>query len=130
MLFAQAERRLAVADQLARVIPDERDADRVVHLPPDILRARSQSAGAIFDRMPRYEQPPSPLPRPPLGGRGLRRVGEATPSLTRSWVRGATRSEIAPSRIPHIKSFPFRTRNYPIRLAFSRGAGWGEGLSE
>jgi hypothetical protein len=40
MLLAQAERRLGIADQLARVIPDERDADRVVHLLPDILRVR------------------------------------------------------------------------------------------
>src|SRR3984893_610593 len=40
MLLAHAERRLAIADQLARVIPDGRDADRVVHLLPDILRAR------------------------------------------------------------------------------------------
>jgi hypothetical protein len=40
MLLAQAERRLGIADQLARVIPDERDADRVTHLLADILRAR------------------------------------------------------------------------------------------
>ena len=40
MLLAQAERRLGIADQLAGVMPDERDADRVVHLLPDILRAR------------------------------------------------------------------------------------------
>src|SRR6202166_169327 len=40
MLLAQADRRLGIADQLARVIPDERDASRVVHLLPDILRAR------------------------------------------------------------------------------------------
>jgi hypothetical protein len=40
MLLAQAERRLGIADQLARVIPDERDVDRVVYLLPDILRAR------------------------------------------------------------------------------------------
>src|SRR6202051_226215 len=40
MLLAQAEHRLGIADQLARVIPDERDADRGVHLLPDILRAR------------------------------------------------------------------------------------------
>jgi hypothetical protein len=40
MLLAQAERRLGIADQLARVIPDERDADRVTHPLPDILRAR------------------------------------------------------------------------------------------
>jgi hypothetical protein len=40
MLLALAERRLGIADQLARVIPDGRDADGVVHLLPDILRAR------------------------------------------------------------------------------------------
>jgi Transposase DDE domain group 1 len=40
MLLAQAERRLGIADQLARVIPDHRDADRITHLLPDILRAR------------------------------------------------------------------------------------------
>jgi hypothetical protein len=39
MLLAQAERRLAIADQPAWATPDERDADRVVHLLPDILRA-------------------------------------------------------------------------------------------
>jgi hypothetical protein len=40
MLLAQAERRLGIGDQLTRVIPDERDASRVLHLLPDILRAR------------------------------------------------------------------------------------------
>ena len=40
MLLAQADRRLGVADRLARVIPDGRDPDRVTHLLPDILRAR------------------------------------------------------------------------------------------
>jgi Transposase DDE domain group 1 len=40
MLLAQAERRLGIADQLARAIPDRRDPDRVTHLLPDILRAR------------------------------------------------------------------------------------------
>jgi len=40
MLLAQADRRLGIADRLAREIPDKRDADRVVHLLPDILRAR------------------------------------------------------------------------------------------
>jgi Transposase DDE domain group 1 len=40
MLLAQAERRLGIADQLARVMPDEREANRVIHLLPDILRAR------------------------------------------------------------------------------------------
>ncbi|HEU0216857.1 MAG TPA: IS1380 family transposase [Stellaceae bacterium] len=40
MLLAQADRRLGLADRLARVIPDGRDRQRVTHLLPDILRAR------------------------------------------------------------------------------------------
>jgi Transposase DDE domain group 1 len=40
MLLAQAERRLTIADKLAQVIPDGRDADRVIHLLLDIVRAR------------------------------------------------------------------------------------------
>jgi Transposase DDE domain group 1 len=48
MLLAQAERRLGIAElrakeaspELAAVIPDGRDPDRVTHLLPDILRAR------------------------------------------------------------------------------------------
>ena len=40
MLLAQAERRLGIADRLARVIPDERHASRVTHVLSDILRAR------------------------------------------------------------------------------------------
>jgi hypothetical protein len=40
MLLAQAERRLGIAAQLAAVIPDGRDASRVVHPLADILRAR------------------------------------------------------------------------------------------
>ena len=39
MLLAEAERRLGIADRLARVIPGERAADRVARLLPDILRA-------------------------------------------------------------------------------------------
>src|SRR5260370_39196962 len=40
MLLAQAERQLGIAEQLSRVIPDERDLDLIIHLPPDILRLR------------------------------------------------------------------------------------------
>src|SRR5947208_2277139 len=40
MLLSQAERRLGLAERLAAVIPDERDASRVVHRLPDILHAR------------------------------------------------------------------------------------------
>src|SRR4030088_757338 len=40
MLLAQADRRLGIAERLARAIPDGRDPDRVTHLLPDILRAR------------------------------------------------------------------------------------------
>jgi hypothetical protein len=38
-MVTQAERRLGIADQLAAAIPDGRDASRVVHLLPAILRA-------------------------------------------------------------------------------------------
>lgn len=40
MLLAQAERRLGIAEQLAAVIPDGRDPDRIIHRLGDILRAR------------------------------------------------------------------------------------------
>ena len=40
MLLAQAERRLGLAERIAAVIPNGRDASRVTHLLPDILRAR------------------------------------------------------------------------------------------
>jgi hypothetical protein len=40
MVLAQAERRLGIAAKLAVVIADGRDPARVVHLLPDILRAR------------------------------------------------------------------------------------------
>ena len=40
MLLVPAERRLVIAERLARVIPDGRDQDRLIHLLPDILRAR------------------------------------------------------------------------------------------
>jgi hypothetical protein len=44
MLLAQAERDRGIADQLARVIPDERDADRVVHLLLDTGRDLEECA--------------------------------------------------------------------------------------
>jgi Transposase DDE domain group 1 len=40
MILAAAERKLGVAEKLAAVICDPRDPLRVVHLLPDILRAR------------------------------------------------------------------------------------------
>src|SRR5215472_16404426 len=40
MVLAQAERRLAIAEKLAAVIADPRDPLRLVHRPPQILRAR------------------------------------------------------------------------------------------
>src|SRR6202047_3308847 len=40
ILPAQADRRLGIAERLARAIPDGRDPDRVTHPLPDILRAR------------------------------------------------------------------------------------------
>src|SRR5260221_9146546 len=40
MLLAQADRRLGIVERLAQAIPDARDPDRIIHLLPDILRAR------------------------------------------------------------------------------------------
>lgn len=40
MLLAAADRRLGICAKLAAEIADRRDPDRVVHLLPDILRAR------------------------------------------------------------------------------------------
>jgi hypothetical protein len=40
MLLAMAERRLGLADNLARVFPDWRDPTRVVHSLVDMFRAR------------------------------------------------------------------------------------------
>ena len=40
MLLAQAERRLGIAERLARVIPDRRLPERVKHAIPDMIRAR------------------------------------------------------------------------------------------
>jgi hypothetical protein len=41
MPLAQTDRRLGIAERLAQVIPDRRDQDRITHLLPDILRART-----------------------------------------------------------------------------------------
>ena len=46
MLLAQAERRLDIADQLARVIPDERDASRV-----GLKRGQHSRGVPIFHRI-------------------------------------------------------------------------------
>src|ERR1700744_3679358 len=43
MLLAMAERRLGLADNLARVFPDRRDPARVVHSLVDMFRARSSA---------------------------------------------------------------------------------------
>jgi Transposase DDE domain group 1 len=48
MLLAQAERRICIVDRLARLLPDERDASRVTHLLPDILRAASSPSPAAM----------------------------------------------------------------------------------
>src|SRR5277367_4778671 len=40
MLLAMAERRLGVADRLARSFPDRRDPTRILHTRADMIRAR------------------------------------------------------------------------------------------
>ncbi len=61
----------------ARLSPSLRVSHRPAADPPGMKPRR------------RPQRPPSPFPLPPIGGRGLRRVGEGNPSLTRSWVRRA-----------------------------------------
>ena len=76
--------------QYARTRGSER---RSAHAPHLARRAflwsciNCRFARAIFDQMASVRVAPSPFPLPHRG-RGLRRVGEAKPSLTRSWVRG------------------------------------------
>lgn len=41
MLLAMAERRLGIADRLARVFPDRRDPSRITHTLADMIRARA-----------------------------------------------------------------------------------------
>jgi len=48
MLLAMAERRLGLADNLARVFPDRRDRTRVVHSLVDMFRATSITCGSNF----------------------------------------------------------------------------------
>jgi Transposase DDE domain group 1 len=49
MLLAAAERRLGICAKLAAEIADRRDPDRVVHLLPDILRARILAIACGFE---------------------------------------------------------------------------------
>src|SRR5258708_12169071 len=74
ILLAQADRRLGIAERLARVIPDGRDPDRVTHLLPDILRARIFAIACGYedaddlDRLrfdPAFNLPSGPLPPTP-----------------------------------------------------------------
>jgi hypothetical protein len=53
MLLAQAERRLGIADRLAQVIPDGRDADRVVHLKAVQAHGEGANARQILDYLSR-----------------------------------------------------------------------------
>jgi Transposase DDE domain group 1 len=48
MLLAMAERRLGLADNLARVFPDRRDPARVVHSLVDMFRARMTSRDLVL----------------------------------------------------------------------------------
>jgi hypothetical protein len=53
MLLAMAERRLCLADNLARVFPDRRDPTRVVHSLVDMFRARmSAMPTSMFVNIP------------------------------------------------------------------------------
>ena len=65
MLLSQAERRLGLAERLAAVIPDERDASRVLRRLPDILRARIFAIACGYedgDDLDRFRGDPTPEP--------------------------------------------------------------------
>ena len=49
LLLAEAERKLAIADRLAALIPDRRDPSRVLHPLGDILRARILAIAAGYE---------------------------------------------------------------------------------
>ena len=78
---------LPTPDEIAAEIVENLEAalDRFRKVAPS-LQPASGLSGFRSDCTARRPPHPSLSPRP--GGRGLRRVGEAQPSLTRSWVRG------------------------------------------
>jgi hypothetical protein len=49
MLLAMAERRLGIADRLARCFPDRRDPSRVTHSFADMIRARIFAIGCGYE---------------------------------------------------------------------------------
>ena len=49
MLLAMAERRLGVADRLARCFPDRRDPTRVLHSRADMIRARIHAIACGYE---------------------------------------------------------------------------------
>ena len=49
MLLAMAERRLGVAERLARCIPDRRDPSRIAHTIADMIRARVFAIGCGYE---------------------------------------------------------------------------------
>ena len=48
MLLAMADRRLGVAERLARRFPDRRDPMRITHTLADLIRARCRSRCSVF----------------------------------------------------------------------------------
>lgn len=49
MLLAMAERRLGVAERLARCFPDRRDSARITHTLADMIRARIFAIGCGYE---------------------------------------------------------------------------------
>ena len=49
MLLAMAERRLGVADRLARCFPDRRDPARILHTRADMIRARIHAIACGYE---------------------------------------------------------------------------------
>ncbi len=75
--MAEAERKLAIADRLAELVPDLRDPTRVRHLSGDILRAGILAIGTGYEDT----DDPDALRHDPAFRMALRKTPEAGPGL-------------------------------------------------
>src|SRR5438105_6254150 len=104
MLLSQAERRLGLAERLAAVIPDERDASRVIHRLPDILRARILAIACGYEDVGIRSAVSVPASKPP--------------------PRASTFASSPPAFTPAQPSTPMRPSTAPAATTM-KGAGDG-----
>ena len=56
-MLSEAERKLQIADRLARLIPDERDTTRTLHPVAEIFRARILAIADIYEALVANDRP-------------------------------------------------------------------------